>query len=180
MARELATVELRNQPQYKFMPIPQSVLDAKMNEYMKLTEKELQEKINEYYSKNAFGIIGDSFELLYGNDKKQAELRKQTMAEEYRIMMSPKTAKTEQAKQVAQFNKQMRKLGIDSNTPISTLSQSEEEALGFMEEMLQDATKTFETQLKNDNWITKGYNAVVKETFDSEYSKSNVQKALPH
>ena len=168
MARELATVELRNQPQYKFAPIPQSVLDAKMNEYMKLTEKELQEKINEYYSKNAFGTVGDMLEI--------SEEQQKNNYEQFRIMMSPKTAKTEQAKQVAQFNKQMRKFGIESNTPISTLSQSEEEALGFMEEMLQDATQTFETQLKNDNWITKGYNAVVKETFDSEYSKSNVQK----
>ena len=44
--------------------------------------------------------------------------------------------------------------------------------------MLSDANATFKQQLKQDNWISKGYNSLIKETFDTEYAKSNVEQAI--
>lgn len=48
LAEQLAREQLRKSGQYRF-GIPQSVLNAKANEFMRLSDKEIQQKFNEYF-----------------------------------------------------------------------------------------------------------------------------------
>lgn len=54
---------------------------------------------------------------------------------------------------------------------------SQQEAMQFMQEMLSDSAKTMDEQSKKENWISSGVN-FVKETFNTEYAKSNVESAI--
>lgn len=54
---------------------------------------------------------------------------------------------------------------------------AQQEAMQFMQEMLSDSAKTMDEQSKKENWISSGVN-FVKETFNTEYAKSNVESAI--
>ena len=63
IARQLAYEELKKEPKYKLMPIPNSVIDEKMKDYMKLSDEEIQKKFNEFWNpdnkqKGLWGSMG--------------------------------------------------------------------------------------------------------------------------
>ena len=61
--------------------------------------------------------------------------------------------------------------------PAPKFTPAQQEAMDFINNMLQDASKTMVEQQNAENWISGSVN-FVKETFNTEYAKSNVQKQI--
>lgn len=182
LAQQLAYYELKQKPEYKFMPIPTNVLNAKMNEFMQLSDKDLQAEINRCFSagkkegeKDLWDVMGLE---LSDEEKRRANLRMQNEYERLRISMSPDTAKTREAAKGVEFRAGLREAGIPVEIPEETRTAEQEQAVAFLEEMTQTADENMLAQMNKDGVVGRAYNLFIKEAFNTEYSKSNVEEAI--
>lgn len=182
LARQLAYHELKQKPEYKFMPVPVNVLNEKMNEFMQLSDKDLQAEINRCFSagkkegeKDLWDVMGLE---LSDEEKRRANLRMQNEYERLRISMSPDTEKTRQAAQGVEFRAGLREAGIPVEIPQETRTPEQEQAVAFLEDMAQAADENMLSQMNKDGIVGKAYNLFIKEAFDTEFAKSNVEEAI--
>lgn len=182
LARQLAYHELKQKPEYKFMPVPVNVLNEKMNEFMQLSDKDLQAQINRCFSagkkegeKDLWDVMGLE---LSDEEKRRANLRMQNEYERLRISMSPDTEKTRQAAQGVEFRAGLREAGIPVEIPQETRTPEQEQAVAFLEDMAQAADENMLSQMNKDGIVGKAYNLFIKEAFDTEFAKSNVEEAI--
>lgn len=180
LARQLAYQTLQQDPKYKSGSIPANVLNEKINELMKLSDADLQAKINQYFApekreKDLWDVMGLQ---LSDEEKRRANLRMQNEAERLRIAMSPDTEKTRQAAKAAEFRAGLRNAGISVEVPQEPRTKEQEQAVAFLEDMTQTADENMLAQMNKDGLIGKAYNLFIKEAFNTEYSKSNVEEAI--
>ncbi len=182
LARQLAYHELKQKPEYKFIPVPVNVLNEKMNEFMQLSDKDLQAQINRCFSagkkegeKDLWDVMGLE---LSDEEKRRANLRMQNEYERLRISMSPDTEKTRQAAQGVEFRAGLREAGIPVEIPQETRTPEQEQAVAFLEDMAQAADENMLSQMNKDGIVGKAYNLFIKEAFDTEFAKSNVEEAI--
>lgn len=182
LARQLAYHELKQKPEYKFMPVPVNVLNEKMNEFMQLSDKDLQAEINRCFSagkkegeKDLWDVMGLE---LSDEEKRKANLRMQNEYERLRISMSPDTEKTRQAAKGVEFRAGLREAGIPVEIPQETRTPEQEQAVAFLEDMAQAADENMLSQMDRDGVVGKAYNLFIKEAFDTEFAKSNVEEAI--
>lgn len=182
LARQLAYHELKQKPEYKFMPIPMNVLNEKMNEFMQLSDKDLQAEINRCFSagkkegeKDLWDVMGLE---LSDEEKHRANLRMQNEYERLKISMSPDTEKTRLAAKGVEFRAGLREAGIPVEIPQETRTAEQEQAVAFLEDMAQVADENMLSQMDRDGVVGKAYNLFIKEAFDTEFAKSNVEEAI--
>ena len=180
LARQLAYQTLQKDPKYKSGSIPANVLNEKINEFMKLSDSDLQAKINQYFAaekkeEDLWDVMGLQ---LSDEEKRRASLRMQNEAERLRIAMSPDTEKTQQAAQAAELRASLRDAGIPVAVPRETRTKEQEQAVAFLEDMTQTADENMLAQMKKDGLIGKAYNLFIKEAFNTENAKSNVESAI--
>ncbi len=182
LARQLAYHELKQKPEYKFMPVPVNVLNEKMNEFMQLSDKDLQAEINRCFSagkkegeKDLWDVMGLE---LSDEEKRKANLRMQNEYERLKISMSPDTEKTRQAAKAVEFRAGLREAGIPVEIPQETRTPEQEQAVAFLEDMAQVADENMLSQMDRDGVVGKAYNLFIKEAFDTEFAKSNVEEAI--
>ena len=180
LARQLAYQTLQQDPKYKSASIPANVLNEKINEFMQLSDKDLQARINQCFAsekkeKDLWDVMGLE---LSDEEKRRANLRMQNEYERLRISMSPDTEKTRQAAQGVEFRAGLREAGIPVEIPQETRTPEQEQAVAFLEDMAQAADENMLSQMNKDGIVGKAYNLFIKEAFDTEFAKSNVEEAI--
>ncbi len=180
LARQLAYQTLQQDPKYKSASIPANVLNEKINELMQLSDKDLQARINQCFAsekkeKDLWDVMGLE---LSDEEKRKANLRMQNEYERLRISMSPDTEKTRQAAKGVEFRAGLREAGIPVEIPQETRTPEQEQAVAFLEDMAQAADENMLSQMNKDGIVGKAYNLFIKEAFDTEFAKSNVEEAI--
>ena len=180
LARQLAYQTLQQDPKYKSSSIPANVLNEKINELMQLSDKDLQARINQCFAsekkeKDLWDVMGLE---LSDEEKRKANLRMQNEYERLRISMSPDTEKTRQAAKAVEFRAGLREAGIPVEIPQETRTPEQEQAVAFLEDMAQVADENMLSQMDRDGVVGKAYNLFIKEAFDTEFAKSNVEEAI--
>lgn len=180
LARQLAYQTLQQDPKYKSSSIPANVLNEKINELMQLSDKDLQARINQCFAsekkeKDLWDVMGLE---LSDEEKRKANLRMQNEYERLRISMSPDTEKTRQAAKGVEFRAGLREAGIPVEIPQETRTPEQEQAVAFLEDMAQAADENMLSQMNKDGIVGKAYNLFIKEAFDTEFAKSNVEEAI--
>ena len=106
LAEQLAREQLSKSGQYRF-GIPQSVLNAKANEFMRLSDKEIQQKFNEYFQSTGLNAkpkdLWDSMGLNLEQKKKaeahmkglQKQINKKYMRPQKAVSKKSTTTKNE-------------------------------------------------------------------------------------
>lgn len=180
LARQLAYQTLQQDPKYKSASIPANVLNEKINELMQLSDKDLQARINQCFAsekkeKDLWDVMGLE---LSDEEKRKANLRMQNEYERLKISMSPDTEKTRKAAQAVEFRAGLREAGIPVEIPQETRTPEQEQAVAFLEDMAQVADENMLSQMDRDGVVGKAYNLFIKEAFDTEFAKSNVEEAI--
>lgn len=180
LARQLAYQTLQQDPKYKSSSIPANVLNEKINELMQLSDKDLQARINQCFAsekkeKDLWDVMGLE---LSDEEKRRANLRMQNEYERLKISMSPDTEKTRQAAKGVEFRAGLREAGIPVEIPQETRTPEQEQAVAFLEDMAQAADENMLSQMDRDGVVGKAYNLFIKEAFDTEFAKSNVEEAI--
>ncbi len=180
LARQLAYQTLQQDPKYKSASIPANVLNEKINELMQLSDKDLQARINQCFAsekkeKDLWDVMGLE---LSDEEKRRANLRMQNEYERLKISMSPDTEKTRQAAKGVEFRAGLREAGIPVEIPQETRTPEQEQAVAFLEDMAQVADENMLSQMDRDGVVGKAYNLFIKEAFDTEFAKSNVEEAI--